>query len=58
MQCPSCKSKEVFQSRKGNDTLRSLKRLLFVALRCHRCGDMFLRLRAFASSVPAPKSRS
>lgn len=52
MQCPRCKtSQDLHLSRSGNQNLSFFQKLWCVAVRCHRCGNLFHVAKAITSSL-------
>jgi len=52
MKCPRCKCRnDLYRSRAGNQELSPIRRMIVVAVRCHRCGELFHTLRFSASNL-------
>jgi len=62
MQCPYCRSNNVYKSKSGNTRLVWPLRLFVVRVRCHDCSKRFWRRGVLAggarvSSSPTERSR-
>jgi hypothetical protein len=59
MKCPNCTCHaDLYKSGSGTEELSTIARVWFVAVRCHRCSNLFRVPRIMASNIPSKSRKS